>query len=164
MKQGVRPWHSVRNAENKSLTPTFIALFAGLARLLSPALRQAPAGPDVLHKINERNAAILCYLPFVGWIPAIVVLASARFRNMREVRFHAFQGLYLFVAWLLVDWFITPLVSFGPHFGPQRAVVHLLQLVILGAWIFMLVKTSQQQFFRLPVIGEIAERSVAEQR
>lgn len=124
----------------------------------------ASGGPEILHKINERNAAVLCYLPFVGWIPAIVVLASARFRDMRQVRFHAFQGLYLFVAWLLVDWFITPMVSFGPHFGPQRAVVHLLQLVILGAWIFMLVKTSQHQFFRLPVIGEIAERSVAEQR
>jgi len=130
----------------------------------APGPPPPPASPDVLNKINERNAAVLCYLPFVGWIPAIVVLASARFRDMRQVRFHAFQGLYLFVAWLLVEWFVNPLVSFGPHFGPQRAVVHILQLVILGAWIFMLVKTSQQQFFRLPIIGEIAERSVAEQR
>jgi len=121
-------------------------------------------GPDILNKINDRNASILCYLPVVGWIPAIIVLASNRFRENRNIRFHAFQGLYLFVAWLLVQWFVSPMVSFGPHFGPQRAIVHLFELVIFGAWIFMLVKTSQNQFYRLPIIGEMAERSVAEQR
>jgi uncharacterized membrane protein len=123
------------------------------------------AGPDILHKINNRNASILCYLPVVGWIPAIVVLASNRFRGNREIRFHAFQGLYLFVAWLLVQWFVSPMVSFGgEHFGPQRGIVHLFELIIFVAWIFMLVKTSQNQFYRLPIIGEMAERSVAEQR
>ena len=131
-----------------------------------PSTGKATPGtpPDFLNKINDRNASILCYLPIVGWIPAIVVLASARFRENREIRFHAFQGLYLFVAWLLVDWFVTPLVTFGPHIGPQRAIVGVLHLTIWVGWIFMLVKTSQQQFYRLPIIGEIAERSVAEQR
>jgi uncharacterized membrane protein len=37
-------------------------------------------------------------------------------------------------------------------------------LVIYIAWIVMLIKTSQQQHFSLPIVGELAERSVAEQR
>ena len=80
----------------------------------------------------------------MGWIPAIVVLASTRFRANRDIRFHAFQGLYLFVAWLLVDWFVTPLVIFRSTYrtaARHRAASS--QLVIFGAWIFMLVKTSQ---------------------
>lgn len=112
--------------------------------------------------LNPRSASILCYLPLVGWIVAIIVLASNRFRKERLVRFHAFQGLYLFVTWLLVDWVIGPMsamVGINP-FHP--GVAALLKLVVLAAWIFMLVKTAQGETYRLPILGELAERSVAE--
>jgi uncharacterized membrane protein len=122
-----------------------------------------PPSADPLSKISDRNAAVLCYLPFVGWIPAIIVLAAVRFRHNREVRFHAWQGLYLFVVWLVVDWVIAPIFAFGP-WGPHRMISHLMRLALLGTWIFMLVKTVQHELFRLPIIGELAERTVAEQR
>ena len=118
---------------------------------------------DPFRKISDRNAAVLCYLPFVGWIPAIIILAAARFRNNREVRFHAWQGLYLFVVWLVVDWVLAPMLRFGP-WGPHRIVSHLIQLTVFATWIFMLVKTAQHELFRLPILGELAERTVAEQR
>jgi len=51
-----------------------------------------------ISSITPRTASILCYIPFVGWIASIIVLASDRFRDNRLLRFHAFQGLYLFVA------------------------------------------------------------------
>src|ERR1700719_5429871 len=67
--------------------------------------RPGPApGLQYVNGISSRTASLLCYIPIVGWIAAIVVLASARFRGEHNVRFHAFQGLYLFVAWLIVDW------------------------------------------------------------
>jgi uncharacterized membrane protein len=100
----------------------------------------------------------------LGWIGSIVVLASPRFQRDRTVRFHAFQGLYLFVAWLIVQMISGPMREFGAAPGPFRAIVGIMHLVIFGAWIFMLIKTSQEEFFALPIIGEIAERSVAEQR
>ena len=114
----------------------------------------------------HRNAALLCYVPWFGWIAAIIVLASARYRRDFEVRFHAFQGLYLFVAWLLVNWVVSPalrMTGYGfwqplPHSG---GVLHLL---ILAGWIVMLVKVRQGQHYRLPILGDLAERSVAEQR
>jgi uncharacterized membrane protein len=122
-----------------------------------------PPPADPLRKVSDRNAAILCYLPFVGWVPAIIVLASARFRHNRDVRFHAWQGLYIFVLWLVVDWVLAPMFSFGP-WGPHRLIARSMHLALLATWIFMLVKTAQHELFRLPIIGELAERTVAEQR
>jgi len=106
---------------------------------------------------------LLCYIPFVGWVAAIVVLASERFRQNRTVRFHAFQGLYLFVAWLVVDWALAPMLAMSSgamHLGFGG----LLKLVLFGTWIYMLVRTSQDHLVRLPILGELADRSLAEQR
>jgi uncharacterized membrane protein len=117
-----------------------------------------PPGGDLFSGVSARTAAILCYIPLVGWVAAIVVLAADRFRNDRVLRFHAFQGLYLFVAWLLADQVLSPMFTFVPHFpfgGIFRAAV-------LAAWIVMLVKTSREEVYSLPVIGELAARSVAE--
>ena len=107
---------------------------------------------------------MLCYVPFVGWIAAVVVLASPRFQRERRVRFHAFQGIYLFVAWLIVDWVLAPMFRHIPSAPGVHALAGLLQLAVLVAWVFMNVKSSQEEEFHLPILGELAERSVAEQR
>lgn len=122
--------------------------------------------PDPFSTISGRNASLLCYIPWVGWIAAIVVLASDRFRRDAKVRFHAFQGLYVFVAWLMVEWVIKPFLFASWMFGfPfHQLTTAALQLVILAAWIFMLIKVSQDENYKLPVIGDLAERSVSEQR
>ncbi len=124
--------------------------------------RQAGARttPDFAAGFSPRTASILCYIPWVGWVAAIVVLASNSFRNNRTVRFHAFQGLYLFVGWLLVQWVFKPLSFFTP--GPHIPIAALLQLAIMAVWIFMMVKTSQEQVYSLPIIGELAEKSLSE--
>ncbi len=123
-----------------------------------PRAPKAPIGTPV--GFNPRTASILCYIPMVGWIMSIVVLASSAYRNNRTVRFHAFQGLYLFVAWLIIDWVIRPLQFFPHPFG--SLVFHSLQLTVMVLWIFMIVKTSQEQTYSLPVIGELAEKSLAD--
>ena len=117
---------------------------------------------DPLAGVNSRTASLLCYIPVVGWIWAIVVLASARFRHETNTRFHAFQGLYLFVAWLLVDWVVGP-ISMSNDFG-FHAIANLLKVVVLIAWIFMIIKTAHGEMYRLPILGELADRSVSEQR
>ncbi|MGH9663872.1 MAG: DUF4870 domain-containing protein [Bryobacteraceae bacterium] len=126
----------------------------------------APPPREFLSGIHGRTASLLCYLPLVGWIAAIVVLASARFRQDSQVRFNAFQGLYLFVAWLLVDIVVAPLFIFSlvPGFHFHRIFPALLHALIFGTWIFMMVKISQNEQVHLPILGELAERSVAEQR
>src|SRR5215831_19514350 len=74
-----------------------------------------PSASDPFSQISPRTASILCYVPGIGWIASIVVLASVRFRSNRAVRFHAFQGLYLFVAWLLDSWVLRPMFHMIPR-------------------------------------------------
>ena len=109
---------------------------------------------------------MLCYVPVIGWIACVVVLASGRFAADRNTRFHAFQGIYLFVVWLLVDWVLDPILGHMP--GTSRHITRFigsaLHLAVFAGWIVMLVKTSQEQLYRLPIIGELAERSLAEQQ
>jgi uncharacterized membrane protein len=122
---------------------------------------------DFWTNISHRNAALLCYIPWVGWIAAIAVLASERFRTERRLRFHAFQGLYLFAAWLMVEWVIAPMLAYpvpAAGFPFYRTISQILHLLIVGAWIFMLMKVSHDEDYRLPILGELADRSVSEQR
>ena len=113
----------------------------------------------VFDNLSPRKASLLCYIPILGWIPSIVMLSSERFQQDRHVRFHAFQGLYLFVAWLLADWVVGPMFR-----GMDLHVEGLLKAAVFGAWIFMMIKTGQNEHYRLPLFGELAERSANEQR
>ena len=113
---------------------------------------------DILGGLNPRAASILCYIPGIGWIASIIVLASDRFRHNRLVRFHGFQGLYLFVAWLLDDQVLRPLLMRIPGFHLHS----LIQAVLLGMSIFMMVKASHEEAYPLPLFGELAQKSVAE--
>jgi len=94
----------------------------------------------------------------MGWIAAIIVLAAQRYRQMPVVRFHAFQGLYLFVAWLMNDqvlkWALAPISRLHLH--------DLLSLVLLAMSVFMMVKASHDEAYSLPLFGELAHRSISE--
>ena len=135
-------------------------MFCSKCGTRQPVASPPPRRPDLAEGITPKTASILCYTPWVGWIAAIVVLASNKFRGNRTVRFHAFQGLYLFVAWLFVQWVVKPMFWFA-H-GPHVPVAVLLQLCLLGLSIFMMVKAAEEQVYSLPVLGELAERSLAE--
>ena len=125
--------------------------------------RQAGARPamDFAASFSPRTASVLCYVPWMGWIAAIVVLASNTFRNDRTVRFHAFQGLYLFVALLIVQWVFEPKPW---HFEgvPHFPVAHIMQVALLVLSIFMMVKAGEGRVYSLPVLGDLAERSLVE--
>lgn len=117
-----------------------------------------PPHNDPLAGVSSRTASILCYIPAVGWIVSIIVLASLRFRSDRTVRFHAFQGIYLFVATLVADFVFRPLFWMVPNLH----LYQLVQLALLGMSIFMMVKASHDEAYALPLFGELAQRSIAE--
>lgn len=126
-----------------------------------PSFRASHPAPEFMAGWPDNKVAGLCYLPFVGWVFAIVVLAAERFRHATEVRFHAFQGLYLFVVFLILKWVFDPLAY---HNHAMRQITDLIQLVVIGGGIFMLVKTNQGHLIRLPFLGELADKSVSEQK
>ncbi len=105
----------------------------------------------------------MCYIPVFGIIPAIIILASQRFRKNATVRFNAFQSVYLFVAWLIVSTAI-PIFQFGIFaWGMERVLLELVKLSFLICWIYLLIKASQEQQIHLPIIGDLAARSTSEQ-
>jgi len=135
----------------------------GKAQATAAGAPFAAGGPGAdpfarINAVDTRTASLLCYIPVAGWIMSIIVLASAKYRDDFETRFHAFQGLYLFVAWLITDWVLSPIMGHGLHLGS------VLKAAIMFAWIFMLIKVAHRERFKLPIIGDLAEKSVSEQR
>jgi len=127
----------------------------------APPRTDPPPMQDPLAGLSPRTATILCYVPAIGWIAAIIVLAARKFKDNHMIRFHAFQGLYLFAAWLVVDWVVGPIVRSAPgHHFPLDMILHGL---LLAVSIFMMVKASHDEAYVLPVIGELAQRSATEQ-
>jgi uncharacterized membrane protein len=120
----------------------------------SGASRQSPLGSS----IDPKQAATLCYIPFVGWIISLVVLATGSYRQHHRTVFHAFQGLYLAIAWLLVDWLLKPMFLYSGMVG-RNTIPGVIHAVILIAWIVTMIKVHQGEDPRIPLIGEIAEKS-----
>jgi uncharacterized membrane protein len=119
---------------------------------------------DFLEGMSDRTASILCYVPVFGVIPAIIFLATQKFRTHPTVRFDAFQSLYLFVAWLVISTALPTL--FWGNFHPpviEGLFFGALKLVVFVCWIYLLIKAAQQVQVRLPLIGDLAARSAAEQ-
>jgi uncharacterized membrane protein len=133
---------------------------AGTGAPFTPPLPQTPVS-DPLSNLSPRTASVLCYIPTVGWIAAVVVLAARKFRTDRIVRFHAFQGLYLFAAWMVVQWVIHPLMSAMPD--RVIRIDRILEGLLLAVSILMMVKASHDEPYVLPIIGELAQKSAAEQ-
>jgi uncharacterized membrane protein len=142
------------------------AAFCGHCGLAQPRTGAYSAPVNVhgpFDTISPRTASILCYIPVFGVIPAIIILASQRFRRDAIVRFNAFQSVYLFVAWLIVSTAI-PIVQFGMIGGGfEHAMLGMIKLGFLVCWIVLLVKASQAQQLHLPIIGDLAARSASEQ-
>ena len=125
---------------------------------------QARSGWGSRARQRRRRGAVewrltrLCYVPAIGWIAAIVVLASQRFRSEQTVRFHAFQGLYLFVAWLMNDHVLNWALAPVSHLHLNG----LISLALLVMSIFMMVKASHDEAYSLPLFGVLAQRSLSE--
>lgn len=106
---------------------------------------------------------MLCYVPVFGVIPAIVFLATQKYRSNASVRFDAFQSLYLFVAFLVVSSVLPPFLWLSFHTKAIFLLVGPLKMAIFIVWVYLLVKAAQEQQVHLPVIGDLAARSAAEQ-
>ena len=102
-------------------------------------------------------------LAYVTIIPAILFLVIEPYNKSRFVRFHSFQNLFLhvaaFVCWIAL-FIISAVLAFIPILG--HLVAFLLWMVLsvglLIVWIMLLIKANQGQMWKLPVIGDMAEK------
>jgi uncharacterized membrane protein len=97
-------------------------------------------------------------LAYVTIIPAIIFLVVAPYNRNRFIRFHAFQCLFFCVALLVLQIGLSVLTVI-PFMGLITIPLHL--VVGLGGfalWIVLLLKAYQGQMWKLPVIGDLAEK------
>jgi uncharacterized membrane protein len=99
--------------------------------------------------LSDNIAGMLAYVTI---IPAIVFLVVAPYNRNRFVRFHSFQCLFLAVAWIILHIAIgiLPFIHF--------VLWSLLSIVGLVLWIVLLLKAYQGEKWKLPVVGDIAEK------
>ena len=117
--------------------------------------------------LDENVAALLSYI--FGWISGLIFFLMEK--DSRLVRFHGMQsillnvtaivvGIALWVAWVVVaivlammSEVLASLVSIV--FG---LLIFAFYIAILVAWVMCLIKAYQKQYFKLPVIGNFAEK------
>lgn len=105
--------------------------------------------------MTDNVAGMLAYVTIV---PAILFLVLEPYNRKRFVRFHSFQMIFFSVAWIVI-WIALSFVGMIPVLGWLTLLIWpLLGLGGLLLWIILLVKANQGQMFKLPVVGDLAEK------
>ena len=97
-------------------------------------------------------------LAYITIIPSIIFLVMEPYNKNRFVRFHSFQNIFFCIAWIVLS---VALYIFAaiPVLGWFSLLIWpLLGLGGLVVWIILLIKANQGQMFKLPIIGDLAEK------
>jgi uncharacterized membrane protein len=106
--------------------------------------------------LSYNAAAGIAYLTI---IPAIVFLIIEPFKRNAYVRFHAWQSIFFFIAWAVID----ILVGLVQHIVPSAVFLTLTVLQLVGLalfiiWLIVFIAAFGGKQIKLPVIGELAAR------
>ena len=104
--------------------------------------------------LSDNAAGALAYVTI---IPAIIFLIVEPFNKNSYVRFHSWQSIFLSIAAIaanvvltvipIVGWILIPFVGLG----------------FLVIWVIVLIKALNGQRFKLPFIGNLAEKQAGSQ-
>ena len=97
-------------------------------------------------------------LAYVTIIPAIIFLVIAPYNRNSYVRFHAWQSIFFTIACIVID-IAVGVVARMPFIGFMTLFIWpLLGLLFLIVWIILLIKAFNGERFKLPFIGDLAEK------
>lgn len=114
----------------------------------------APA-PLAAGGLTDNLAGMLAYVTI---IPAIIFLVIEPYNRNRFIRFHCFQSIFFYVAWTIL-WVALTFIGAMPLLGWTALLFWpLLGLGGLILWVLMLIKAYGGQMWKLPVIGDFAEK------
>jgi len=110
--------------------------------------------------MTDNVAAALCYLLTI--LTGILFLVLEPYNKNKTIRFHAFQSIFFGVALIAVDIVLTILASIIVHIPFFGWLIILLWpvfgLVCLALWVFLMYKAYNNEKFKLPIIGDLAEK------
>jgi len=124
----------------------------------SPSEGAATAGAGSSSDVSQNIAAALAYITPV----AIVLLLIDPYKSNRFVRFHSFQSIFYFLATFAVYIVFGVLSAILAIIGAGFLAFFfpVLQLLFFVLWILLVIKAYQGQTFKLPVIGDLAQKQV----
>lgn len=108
--------------------------------------------------LQTNVAGALCY--FAGLVTGILFLCLEPYRHDRFIRFHAWQSIFLSVAWFAAYFVLGIFLAIFP--GMLWRLTWFLHsafaLSFFLLWLLLMYKAYNNERFRLPVIGDLAER------
>ncbi len=106
--------------------------------------------------LSENAAGGLAYITV---IPAIIFLIVAPYNKNSYIRFHSWQCIFMAIAWFVID---VAIGIFGRMLVFFRvisfALYPLIALAMLILWLMVLIKAFNGERFKLPIIGDLAEK------
>jgi len=130
-----------------------------------PSAVNVPAATTPAISIPTRpKDNFIAALAYVTFIPAVVFVLIDPFKRNRFIRFHSFQSIFLALATILVATVLRILFSvltLIPLLGHLLAWL-VIPVALLGwgiLWLVLLVKALQGETFKLPLIGNFAEKA-----
>ena len=108
------------------------------------------------HVLADNVASTLAYLTI---IPAILFLLIDPYQHNRSVRFHAWQCIFLTLVWCTVEIVLGGIALLDTSLRfLLGGLDSMFSLGVLVVWIMLMIKTMNGERYKLPLIGDWAER------
>lgn len=127
-------------------------------RSIAPTVGTAPAAGTAQAAAGGLTDNVAGMLAYITIIPAIIFLVMEPYNRNRFIRFHSFQCIFFWVALVVIHIGLSA-ISVVPFMFFLTLPLHL--IVWLGSvaiWIILLIKANQGQMYKLPFIGDLAEK------
>ena len=117
----------------------------------------SPGGAGQASGLKENVAAALSYL-FL-WVGGLIFLLTDK---RPFVRFHAAQSIIIFLSWYIVHklfgvfWGLRLLHGWGSA-APVSVFFSILEILSFVLWVVLISKAYQGEWFKVPVVWEVAE-------
>jgi uncharacterized membrane protein len=122
--------------------------------------------------LEENLASALCYV--LAWVTGIIFFFLEK--ENKTVRFHAMQSILTFLPLTILGWLVgwigAPSVSYGgyglygtgvnynPGIPALIWVSYIIYAITVILWLILMFKAYQGEKFKVPVVGDIAEKQV----
>ncbi|MFB3813450.1 MAG: DUF4870 domain-containing protein [Terriglobales bacterium] len=105
--------------------------------------------------LADNVAGLLAYITI---IPAIIFLVMEPYNRKPFVRFHSFQSIFFGIACVVVA-IVLSIIGVIPVLGWATLLLWpLVMIAELVIWVVLLIKANSGLMWKLPVIGDMAEK------
>ncbi|MDR3751122.1 MAG: hypothetical protein P4K94_06505 [Terracidiphilus sp.] len=106
--------------------------------------------------LSDNRAGGIAYLTI---IPALVFLLIEPYKRSSFVRFHAWQSIFFFVGWAVIDILVRLIENLLPAaVFLTLTLVQLVGLALFVVWIIVVINAANGKRIKLPIIGKLAEQ------